>query len=290
MNRLVACFAGAAILLWGCESSEMPGKTKNVSAEVTNQHGNVENLTALDQYVQHSLEGQRGAVRIVHMTIEGDPIYNDLSFSGAGHKLRIDTTQDKFGSPKITDLTCRSMEKVESSVSMKYVLRGCSGEADERTVLHIAFDLAKQDRFEFALRYGPSAFDLQNEISTIDSRLSRDLINGSVHVAQGFEIPFEAKQRIYRALVLANYLGTKELSEGCEAAADETSAGSSSEQRNFSLKVLINGGSREFRWANCGNDSSGNTLGLTTVAEEIIREAEQTEAFRSLPPVQGARL
>ncbi|MED5015903.1 DUF4362 domain-containing protein [Paenibacillus chibensis] len=220
--------------------------------DVIDRHGMVDNIELLDAFA----EASRGKQRLIRYTIEGDPIYHDLTYTKDGQvELRIDTNEDKFGTGQVITYSCGKLIRQDTETSIRYVLTGCIGEHPEIELLQIPFDVSKQDRFDFVLKYGP---ELEHEINTVEHKLVQDLGSGKIREAD-FRFSQEIMQKIYRKLVLAGYLNDKKLSETCKLQEGGNA---------YDLTVYINSAERHYRWKAC--DTSVDGQQMTAAAEEII--------------------
>lgn len=98
----------------------------NESADVIDMHGQITNLEKLDAFFAGETDNQR----LVRYTIEGDPIFYDLSRKQDGVEVRYDTSQDKYGSPSVKTYGCEGMQKKESERGVSYVLTGCDADRE----------------------------------------------------------------------------------------------------------------------------------------------------------------
>lgn len=155
-------------------------------------HGMVQNLGRLDAFVNE----KEGTQRLIRYTIEGDPMYYDITRKNGRIELRLDSTMDEYGSGTVQIFDCGRMNRGETETQIRYVLTGCAGEREEVELLTIHFDVSRQDRFDFVLKYGPG---LKNEIHTAEQRLVKSLGDGAATVSD-FAIPEKDLQKIYRAL------------------------------------------------------------------------------------------
>lgn len=147
--------------------------TINEVKDVIDLHGRVSNYMKLDDFI----EGRTDSQRVVRYTIEGDPIYYQVTQRNDRIELRYDTTKDKFGSPNVIVYMCDTLQKEETDTTLTYTLTGCDGEPKELNILTISYDVEAQDVFEFILKYGVNQ---KNEINTMDQKLVKDLQNGEV--------------------------------------------------------------------------------------------------------------
>lgn len=233
-------------------------------ADVVDIHGMVKNRELLDAFIDRS----EGSQRLIRYTIEGDPIYHDLTYKNGRVELRVDTSEDKFGQGEVRTYTCGKITREETDTFISYKLTGCSGEPKDMELLQIPFDVSKQDRFEFVLKYGPN---LTNEINTLDYKLLKDLGNDQMVAVSDFSISEQERQQVYRELVLAGYLNEKKLSSACK----EPNADS------YDLKVYINSGERHFQWKSCDTGPDGKQM--TAAVKEMIRILQAGSIYQSLP-------
>jgi len=243
--------------------------TINEQEDVINSHGMiVKNLKKLDAFIQN----KKGTQRVVHYTIEGDPIFNDLKYTDQGIEMRHDNSEDTFGSPQITIYTCQILVRNETDKLLSYTLTGCEGEQAKIELLQIPFDVTKQDKFEFVLKYGVNQ---KNEINTIEKKLVKDLQNGEVVEASDFELSEQERGQIYKEMVLTNYLGEKELSTECNR----------KPAVSYDLSVQINSGERHYQWTECQNNEDDGQM--TELAQAIIKIVQAGSIYKQLPEVKG---
>lgn len=261
-----------ALILTGCFNT-LPGVKKFSTTidkieDVINSHGNVENLDKLDAFI----EDQKGSQRVVHYTIEGDPIFNDLTYTDSRIVMRYDNSEDNFGSPQVLKYACQDLIRNETDKLLSYTLTGCEGEQAKIELLQIPFDVEQQDHFAFALKYGVNQ---KNEINTIEKKLIKDLQNGEVAEVSDFELTAQERGQIYKTMVLANYLNEKELSTECNIKPVVT----------YDLTVLINSGERHYQWTECNNTKDDEQM--TELAQAIIKIVQAGSIYKQLPEVKG---
>jgi hypothetical protein len=104
------------LVLLGCDNQALDQQhadqlpydyTINEVEDVIDLHGRVSNCMNLDGFI----EGRTDSQRIVRYTIEGDPIYYQVTHRNDRIELRYDTTKDKFGSPNVT-VTSKAARKL----------------------------------------------------------------------------------------------------------------------------------------------------------------------------------
>lgn len=272
MNRLVLIFLALIMSACGGQSTN-----SNKIGDVIDIHGNVEHLDRMDEFVQKASNYEEASIRVVHYTIEGDPIYHDLFVKEQNIELKYDTREDKFGSGRVTTYTCDKLERIETDTQLDYTLKGCTGDNKEWVILQLSFDVEKQDYFGFQLKYGYGVNE-KNEVDTVNKKLVKDLQNGETATINDFQLSTMELQTIYRKMVLSNYLGKKELVTACNQ----------EPHQSYYLKVLINSGNREYRWSECDVSEDGKTMTeLMNVIKDVV---SQRDDYRKLPDVKGAYL
>ncbi|KAB2336100.1 DUF4362 domain-containing protein [Cytobacillus depressus] len=258
--------------LFGCtnESIHMPNDYPKQKSDVINTHGSIENIEQLDQFVNHVKSEKNAEVRIVHYTIEGDPILLDLAYDGKIIQAKYDNTLDQFGVGKIDKYSCESISKIETETKTSYEL-DCGGQQEE--ILHFDYDTEQQDKFDFHLKYG---FNKKNEVDTVNQKLIKDLQNGEIVAVSDFQFGRNELNQIYKAMILANFFAEKKLTTSCNKEPHES----------YDLTVWINGGERHFEWSEC--DKSKHGLQMKKMKNDIIQVIQENETYKSLPPVKGS--
>lgn len=236
---------------------------KNV--DVLNTHGSIDGLERMQNFYADLQNGISSELRIVHYTIEGDPIVTDLKYKEDTIKVTYDSTRDKFGSGEITTFICSDLLEEVNSTNTSYIAIGClNGYSGMVEILAIDYNLARQDLFELELKFGDK---LENEVNTKKSEATKVINSKETRTTSDFQLSTHVKQEIFKSLIMANYLGDLDLKTTCQSV----------ESKNYYLKVYINGGDREYHWSNCDQGSDGAKF--TEIAEYIIMqsEMEQTE-------------
>lgn len=128
----VILFSMLLILIAGCTDPQV-----DEEKDVISNHGmTVKNLGRLDAFIN----GSEGTQRVVHYTIEGDPLFYVLKHQDNQIKVQFDTTQDEYGTPEIFKYTCSGIEKHELDTVLEYTLTGCDGDRKEIQILQIPYD------------------------------------------------------------------------------------------------------------------------------------------------------
>ena len=244
---------------------------KNV--DVVNTHGSIEGIERMQNFYDNLQDGITSKLRIVHYTIEGDPIVTDLKYDGDTVKVTKDSTRDKFGSGKITTVTCSDLLEEINPTNTTYFANSCSdGLSGMVGILTIEYNLQRQDLFEVELKYGER---LENEVNTKTQEATKVLNSSETSTTSDFQMSSKVKQEIFKQLVMANYLGDIELKTNCHTESLE----------EYYLKVYINGGQRDFRWSSCDESSEGTKL--TRIAEYIIAQSEIKQDENTEIVIQG---
>ncbi len=268
MKYIIYLFVLASLLV-ACNTSNgsseiqerVKPSVKGVSdVDVVNTHGGVEGVEKMQVFYENTQKGIAADLRIVHYTIEGDPMVTDLSYNGDTIEVKHDTTRDTFGSGQVTTNTCGNMLVESYPTNISYIVTDCKGMPyGMESVLQIDYDMNQQDLFEIELKYG---VELENEINTVSNTMKKVINAKELQSKNDFELPESVMQEVYKKLVLMSYLGEKDLQAKC----DEEDA------TNYELKMHLNRGHRDFRWTSC--DQSYDGLKLTEIAEYVIEQSE----------------
>ncbi|GEM_PF-1436062 len=244
---------------------------KNV--DVLNSHGSIEGLEKMFSFYDNVQNGVPSNLRVVHYTIEGDPIVTDLSHDGEFLEVKYDTTRDKFGNGAITINQCSNLIEEVNPTNTSYIAVDCSDEPyGMQEILHISYNMNQQDLFEFELKYG---LNKENEINTLSNTVIKENSDNGTQINSDLNIAMDVKQEVYKRLVFANYLDEKELTSSCDT---ESST-------NYFLKVQINGGEREFQWNDC--DQSLDGVKFTKIANYIIEQSSNKKIVQPNDTIQG---
>jgi hypothetical protein len=233
------------VLLTGCQESDQAAQPTNkndsaLNADVVDEHGGISGLDKMENYFQQVGKKEKGDLRVVSYTIEGDPILTDLAYDGKQIEVKHDSTRDQYGSGGVDTFQCGKLKQEENPTNLSYYLTDCDGvQGNMWDILTASYDVQRQDVFEVELRYGK-----EGEKQTI-------------------ELNDEDKQEVYKQLVLANYLNSKPESDECpkEKQAD-----------NYFMKVKINGGNHTLNWNACGSHERSKPF--TDIAEYIIHASQ----------------
>jgi hypothetical protein len=253
-----------SILLVGCSSIFNSNEYEPKDTDVIHAHGRIENVEHLDRFVESVQNKKKDQVRIVQYTIEGDPILTELTYDGNSIEYKYDTTRDKFGSGSISTKQCTNIIKNVSSTETIYNLQ-CENNAEPEEIFYIEHDISKQDYFGFDFTYGK---DKKVRINTKEQFITIESNNGETVTANDIQLPTEELNKIYKAMVYANYLDEKDLTWKC------------SKTPEFTLKVWINQGEKTYQWSECDHSKEGKQM--TKMAKKIIEIIEQSTIYKKL--------
>lgn len=265
------------VILSACNSQNEVEDKINVkglkNVDVLNTHGSIEGLERMSRFYDDVQNGVPSNLRVVHYTIEGDPIVTDLKYDGEFLEVKYDTTRDKFGSGGITINQCGNLIEEVNPTNTSYIAVDCNdGFYEIDNILYISYNMGQQDLFEFELKYG---LNKENEINTLTNTVIKENSGNGTQINSDLNLAMDVKQEVYKRLVLANYLGEKELTNSCDK------EGST----DYFIKVHINGGNREFQWSDC--DQSLDGVKFTKIANYIIEQSSNKQKVQPIDTVQG---
>ncbi|HHW36420.1 MAG TPA: DUF4362 domain-containing protein [Bacillales bacterium] len=109
------------------------------NGDIVNLHGKVENIKRFESFLANVEAKDKDQIRITSYTIEGDPIFDTLDFSGEEISYTYDNSQDAFaGSDKGEQSTiCSKIEKEKTDDGVIYRLSGCSSEVGNAFYFHV---------------------------------------------------------------------------------------------------------------------------------------------------------
>ncbi|MCG7345194.1 DUF4362 domain-containing protein [Sporosarcina sp. ACRSL] len=274
---LTACNANDLIDMDGAHATSediiKPSVKYVKDVDVVNTHGSIKGLESMQNFYDNLQNGISSDLRIVHYTIEGDPIVTDLKYKEDTVKVTYDSTRDKFGNGEIKTFTCTDLLEEINPTNTNYIATGCSdGLSGMVQILAIEYDLQRQDLFEIELKYGKN---LENEVNTKTKEATEVINSKEARSTSDFQLSSKVKQEVYKLLITANYLGDIELNSNCH----------SEEFKEYYLKVYINGGEREFHWSSC--DQSSDSAKFTEIAEYIITQSEMKQDENPETVIQG---
>ncbi|WRP07223.1 DUF4362 domain-containing protein [Rossellomorea aquimaris] len=98
--------------------------------EVTNEHGNISNLEALDTFIDKLQDKQKAKINVIQYGIEGQRVVEELTFNGDDvHVYR--SVDEDF----IEEFRCENVVTNEDGRKKQYVLKQCTGNFTGDTVL-----------------------------------------------------------------------------------------------------------------------------------------------------------
>ncbi|MFC5603332.1 DUF4362 domain-containing protein [Sporosarcina koreensis] len=241
------------------------------NVDVVNTHGSINGLERMKDFYNNFQNGISSELRIVHYTIEGDPIISDLNYKEDTIKVTYDSTRDNFGSGEITTVTCNDLLEEVNPTNISYIATGCSdGFFGMTEILSVEYNVGRQDLFELELQFGDK---LENELNSKTKVATRT--KNKTKATNDFILSTPVKQEIFKRLILANYLGDLNLKTTCQ----------SKDFKDYYLKVYINGGDREYHWSSCDRGQDG--LKFTEIAEYIILQSQMEQTENPETVIQG---
>ncbi|MFD0716161.1 DUF4362 domain-containing protein [Paenibacillus sp. GCM10027626] len=116
-------------LIWGLKYDSKQAET---NGDIVNIHGKLINQDVWEQFAANVKSGAKSEVQVVQYTIEGDPIFNNLSFDGETIRNIYENTHDAYGTPMKRYAFCKAIEEKKSDQGTVYELASCGeGEAKE---------------------------------------------------------------------------------------------------------------------------------------------------------------
>ncbi|MFF2887358.1 DUF4362 domain-containing protein [Paenibacillus sp. NPDC057967] len=127
--RKTTVFIFISLLLMSCSSSKDPYHELRKSTILVDALG-TKNTKRIDQFMTAMSQQKSDEIGIVHYTVEGAPIVQELAFEGGDYiRYSYDNSRDKYGADYSASTTCRSLEirqSVEEDIHISnYVLTGC---------------------------------------------------------------------------------------------------------------------------------------------------------------------
>ncbi|WP_167569079.1 DUF4362 domain-containing protein [Brevibacillus migulae] len=109
-------------LIWGLKYDP---KQAMANGDIVNVHGELSNLDVWEKFVANVKARVRDEVQIVKYTIEGEPIFDNLSFDGETIKHIYDNTHDVYGKPTKLYEFCKSIGEKKTDSGTEYYLTDC---------------------------------------------------------------------------------------------------------------------------------------------------------------------
>ncbi|MEK9197045.1 MULTISPECIES: DUF4362 domain-containing protein [Bacillales] len=124
------------IFISGCQSADKIPEFISSPEDVVNKPNGIQNIERFEQFLSNMKEGKEDEVRIVHYTIEGDPILHVLEYDGEIIHSTYDTRRDKYGQGSVSQTTCSSIEEIQTGEDTEYNLEG-SGNSEVNIILTV---------------------------------------------------------------------------------------------------------------------------------------------------------
>jgi len=98
-------------LIWGLKYNP---EQAEANGDVVNLHGKLLNPDVWARFISNVKAGSEDEVQVVQYTIEGSPIFNNMSFDGETIRNIYDNTHDAYGTPMKRYAFCNSLEEMKS--------------------------------------------------------------------------------------------------------------------------------------------------------------------------------
>jgi hypothetical protein len=111
----------------GCESADYNSDQAIKNGDVVNVHGQYSNIEKWQTFLKNLESNNPDKIRITQYTIEGDPIFYELSYDGELITYTFDNSMDAHGSDlkrPSTDCKGLDLKKTEDGRDV-FFLRGC---------------------------------------------------------------------------------------------------------------------------------------------------------------------
>ncbi|OOE12670.1 DUF4362 domain-containing protein [Fictibacillus arsenicus] len=238
MKRWIMVIA-SLVCLAACSQDTEPqtDKAENHVDEVVIGHNAIENADRFQAFSKRVSQKQKDEIRIMQRTIEGDPIYQDVRFDGKKYEYTHDNREDAYGSKEVTKDSCKDFRVIETNTETTAFLEKCENRIDSITLFTLSYNAAKEDRFDFLLKYG------ENLEKVIDTNK--------------VELPNKEKNIVFKNMIYINLFKDKKLEKSC-----------SESNMQYELTVWINQGKENYNWYDC--DTGKDAKDLSGLAETII--------------------
>jgi Domain of unknown function (DUF4362) len=239
LKRWIMAIA-SLVCLTACSQDTGPqtDKTEKEHAdEVVIGHNAIENADRFQTFSKRVFHHQKDGIRITQRTIEGDPIYQNVRFDGKKYEYTYDSREDAYGSKEVTKDTCKDFRIIETNTETTALLEKCENQIDSITLFTLSYDTAKEDRFDFLLKYGEN---LEKVIDTNKVKLAN-----------------KEKNIVFKNMIYINLLKDKKLEKSC-----------SNSKMQYDLTVWVNQGKKHYKWYDC--DTGKDAKDLSGLAETII--------------------
>ena len=125
MKRVVWIVMAAGLLVFVIFSGQIRQNGMQRSPEpsqtATETHGVIENQAALDAYFTSGhAEGDR--MRLVRMSVEGDPITTDIAYTRGEYHVTIDFSRDSFSDGREETFTFKHIGRLTDAQGVRYAL------------------------------------------------------------------------------------------------------------------------------------------------------------------------
>ncbi|MEK4386113.1 DUF4362 domain-containing protein [Solibacillus sp. FSL W7-1464] len=94
---------------------------------VIDQHGQIENLELLHQFLKDTDEKRQASLELTRYTIEGAPIYWKVEYQEGQYNIEVDNREDNWGSKNIENYQCDKLTEDVTGSLTDYNFTSCEG-------------------------------------------------------------------------------------------------------------------------------------------------------------------
>jgi len=109
-------------LIWGIRYDSKQAAT---NGDFVNARNKLSNLEIWEKFVTNVKVGVKDEIQVVKYTIEGGPIFDNLSFDGETIRHMYDNTHDQYGTSTKRLEFCKSIDEIKTDRGTDYKLSSC---------------------------------------------------------------------------------------------------------------------------------------------------------------------
>ncbi|WP_019424379.1 DUF4362 domain-containing protein [Paenibacillus sp. OSY-SE] len=132
-------------LIWGIRYDF---KQVATNGDFVNAHSKLSNLDIWEKFVTNVKVGVKDEIQVVQYTIEGGPIFDNLSFDGETIRHMYDNTHDQYGTPTKRLEFCKSIDEIKTDRGTEYKLSSC-GDGFVGEVLLFGYDMVSDKPYMY---------------------------------------------------------------------------------------------------------------------------------------------
>jgi hypothetical protein len=115
-------------------------KKAAANGDFVNAHGKLSNLDVWEKFIANVKIGVKDEILVVQYTVEGGPIFDNLSYDGETIIHKYDNTHDAYGAPTNRFEFCKSIEEKKSDRSTEYNLTSCGEGSTQKGMFNLRFE------------------------------------------------------------------------------------------------------------------------------------------------------